>query len=222
MRPVAIALFTSLVFAPCAEAGAWLREKGEGFAAFSISTTKNRDTSTSAYAEYGLRDTVTLGLDVSYGFELTGTEEGSGLVFLRFPIGRTDGTHLFAWHAGLGTRYLNREFYPAAELGASWGRGLKIKDYWGWANIDSSINTSQSPVDARVKLDGTLGLTLSDRFKVMAQVFNTFQDGDTFSKIAPSLLVIHGKTKLTWQFSAEIPAAGGGDTFFKIGLWRDF
>lgn len=222
MRSAIAALIVILASAPVSEAGAWLREKGKGFAANSASTNENRDTSFSSYFEYGITDNRTLGLDISYGFELTGKEEGSGIAFIRFPLGPTDQTNRFAWHAGLGTRYLNREFYPAAELGISWGRGVNVGQWWGWANVDASINKSQSPIETRVKIDGTFGLPLNNRVKLMAQVFNTFQGGDTYTKLSPSLLLIAGRNKTTLQLSAEIPAAGGGDTFIKVGIWNEF
>ena len=222
MRSVVLALIVILTGASVTEAGAWLREKGKGFASNSVSTNENRDTSFSGYFEYGITDSRTLGLDISYGFELTGREEGSGIAFLRFPLGLTDQNNRFAWHAGLGTRYLNREFFPAAELGISWGRGVKVAERWGWANIDASINKSQSPIETRVKADGTFGLPLSNHVKVMAQVFTTFQGGNTYTKLAPSLLLIAGRKQTTLQLSAEIPAVGGGDTFIKIGIWNEF
>lgn len=222
MQLALAAILVVLMGAADAAAGAWLREPGKGFAATSVSTNKNRDTSFTGYFEFGLSENHTVGLDISYGFELTGQEEGSGIAFIRFPIGPTDQANRFAWHAGIGSRYRNREFYPAGELGLSWGRGVKIGDRWGWANVDTSINQSQSPIDRRIKLDGTLGLPLNDHVKTMAQVFNTFQGGETYTKLAPSLLLVAGKRNTTLQLSAEIPAVGGGETFFKIGIWSEF
>lgn len=222
MRIAVLALCLGLVMAPDANAGAWLRETGKGFAAANVSSNRTRDTRTKIYAEYGLSDQMTLGLDIDYGFEVTGRDEGTGTVFLRFPLGATDQTHRFAWHAGLGTRYQNREVFPAAEVGLSWGRSFKIADHWGWANVDAIVNVSRRPIETRTKVDGTVGLTLNSHVKVMAQVFNTFQGGETYTRVAPSILLTPGNGKTTWQFSAEIPAAGGGGTFLKFGLWRDF
>lgn len=222
MRAAILALVLTCATTSDTQAGAWLREAGAGFASASVSANNNQDTRSQFYGEYGLSERITLGLDVDYGFEVTGRDEGTGTVFLRFPLGPTDRTHKFAWHVGLGARYQNLEFYPAAEVGLSWGRSLKVGERWGWANIDTRLNTSQSPIDTRLKLDGTIGLTVNPYVKVMAQVFNTFQGGDTFVSIAPSVLFTLPESKTTLQFSAEIPAVGGGETFFKLGLWRDF
>ena len=222
MRSVVVAFIVVLASASVTEAGAWLREKGKGFVATSLGTDKDRDTSFSGYFEYGIAENRTLGLDISYGLEQTLRDEGSGIAFIRFPLGPTDQTHRFAWHAGIGTRYLNREFYPAAELGISWGRGIKLGERWGWANIDASVNESQSPIETRIKIDGTFGIPFHDNIKGMAQVFNTFEDGETYTRLAPSLLLVAGRKKTTLQLSAEIPTIGGGDTIFKIGIWSNF
>lgn len=222
MWSVFLAFTIVLASASAAHSGAWLREKGKGFIATSISSSEERDTSGSAYLEYGLTNSRTIGLDVSYGFELTGKEDGSGIAFLRFPLGPTDQIDRFAWHAGIGTRYQNREFYPAVEAGASWGRGIKWGENWGWVNVDTSVNQSRSPIERRIKLDGTIGMPLNDHFKAMGQLFNTFEGGETYTKLAPSLLIAPKKSKTTWQLSMEIPVVGGGDTFFKFGIWSDF
>ncbi len=222
MRSVALALILLLAGAPAAEAGAWLRSKGDGFGATSVSTNKDRELSTSLYGEYGLTERLTLGLDISYGVDRTFFQQGSGIAFLRFPLGPTDRTHKWAAHIGLGARYLQGYFLRAAEAGLSWGRGIQWRDKYGWLNVDGSYNIPQSPADSRLKIDGTAGIGLNDRFKVMLQMFNTHEGGQTFSQIAPSLLWSPGGGTSTIQLSAEIPVAGGGETALKIGVWVEF
>lgn len=222
MRPVILALILALAGASTAQAGAWLRTKGDVFTSTSVSTNASRELSTSFYAEYGLSDRFTLGVDISYGVDRTAFQEGSGIAFIRFPLGPTDGTHRFAGHVGVGARYLAGFYLPAAEVGASWGRGIQWREKYGWVNVDTSFNTAQSPTEDRIKLDGTVGLGLTDRSKVMLQVFNTFEGGETYSKLAPSFLFAPGGGKTTIQFSAEIPLAGGGETALKLGVWREF
>lgn len=222
MRSVALALIFILASAPVVEAGAWLRTKKSGFASSSVSTNAENELSTSFYGEYGLSDRFTLGLDVSYGVDRTFFQQGSGILFLRFPIAPTDGTHKWAAHVGVGARYLQGYFLPAAEVGLSWGRGIQWREKYGWVNVDTSFNAPQSPADNRLKVDGTLGLGLTQQIKVMLQMFNTFEGGETYSQIAPSLLWAPGDGKTTIQLSAEIPVAGGGETAVKIAMWLDF
>jgi len=222
MRSLVLALIFVLASAPVAEAGAWLRAKNNGFASTSVSTNAENELSTSFYGEYGLSDRFTLGADISYGVDRTFFQQGSGILFVRFPLVPTDRTHKWAAHVGVGTRYLQGYFLPAAEVGLSWGRGIQWRDKYGWVNIDSSYNTPQSPADDRIKVDATLGLGLTKQFKVMLQVFNTREGGQTFSQIAPSVLWAPGGGSTTFQLSTEIPIAGGGETAFKVGMWIDF
>lgn len=222
MRWCALALGIFLASAQTAPAGPWLREKGKAFAASSVSATQAKDISGSVYLEYGLRENVTLGADVFYGIDRTLQQAGSAIIFARFPISEPDATHKWAWHLGVGARSQNNIFTPAVEAGLSWGRGIKIGTRYGWAVIDSSLNIPGSDLERRIKLDGTLGLGFTDHFRGMAQVFVTHQGGEVFAKFAPSVLIIPGKGPYTVQLSAEIPMAGGGETQFKLGLWRDF
>ena len=233
MRSVALALIVVLAGAPTAQAGAWLREKGSGFASSTVTVNRESEAgvdsyeaSGSIYLEYGLTEKLTIGLDASYGYELTGMQEGSGIVFLRFPLGPTDRDNKFAAHIGLGTRYLadymDGSFLPAAEVGLSWGRGIKVGDRWGWVNVDTSFNKPGSPAQQRFKVDATIGLGLSDNIKVMLQAFNTFEGGDTYTTIVPSLLISPDKGRTTLQVSVEFPTFSGEKPGLKLGIWRQF
>ncbi len=235
MRSVGVALILVLASAPAAQAGAWLREKGKTFAATSLQTTKDNGNEISIYAEYGLSDRVTLGLDSTYDTDLLNyvqgsgpvvdtleeLPQGSGILFLRFPIGPTDQTNKWAFHVGAGARYIDGEFLKAAELGLSWGRGIQLGERYGWLNIDSSYNVAESPGEPRVKLDGTVGLGITEKTKVMLQMFNTFVSDERYIKVAPSLLYAPGKGAVTFQLGSEY-LVNGGDASFKVGIWYSF
>ncbi|WP_298844195.1 hypothetical protein [uncultured Roseobacter sp.] len=222
MRIAVLALIFCLAGGQTALAGAWLREEGKGFASVSASTTQDRDFSGSLYLEYGLTPERTLGADISFGLDRTGQQNGSGVIFVRFPIGPTDQTHRFAGHVGLGGRYTNGVFSAAVEAGLSWGRGVQWRDNWGWAAVDASINLPQAPAENRIKLDGTFGMGFTPSVKAMIQMFNTLENGQVFSDIAPSLLIQPRGGPYTIQIGAEFQVAGGSDRTLKIGLWRDF
>ncbi|WP_300037137.1 hypothetical protein [uncultured Roseobacter sp.] len=222
MKPLLMALVICLVGGQSARAGAWLREEGRGFSSTSVTATQDRDFSGSIYLEYGLTARHTLGADISLGLDRTGQQNGSGVVFLRFPIGPTDGTHRFAGEAGLGARYTNGIFSPALEAGLSWGRGIKWRDSWGWAAVDASINIPRAPAKTRTKIDATFGMPIAKTVKGMIQLFNTLEDGQVFSDLAPSLLWQPRGGAYTLQIGAEFTVSGGGDDALKIGIWRDF
>ncbi len=84
------------------------------------------------------------------------------------------------------------------------------------------FNQPGNPAKQRLKIDGTLGFGLSAHIKVMAQLFSTFENGETYVKFAPSLLLAPGKGSTTWQIGLELPVAGGGESALKIGIWREF
>lgn len=223
MRSTLLAIIAVLALATGAEAGAWLRSEGGGFASSSLSINRDREVSGTVYLEYGLRPDRTLGADISFGVDRTGTQEGSAILFLRVPLGRTDQTHKFAAHIGIGARVLNEEVLPAAETGLSWGRGFQVGQRYGWVNVDGSYNLTQHPASDRIKLDLTAGLGISNKSKLMMQMFNTFQDGDQFVKLAPSLLMSLGRNSgTTLQLGAEVPVSGGGTTSLKIAFWREW
>ncbi|MDW3223035.1 MAG: hypothetical protein R8G34_09165 [Paracoccaceae bacterium] len=222
MRPSIFAFFVVFMGASVAQAGPWLREKGTGFYAGSGNVTKEKDTSGSVYAEYGLFDNLTIGADIFYGIDRTLQQSGSGIIFARFPLSAPDATHKWAMHFGIGARSQNLIIEPAIEAGLSWGRGIKVGERYGWAVIDSSINIPGSELETRIKLDGTVGLGFTNHLKGMMQIFMTFQGDELFTKAAPSILILPGKGSYTFQIGAEIPTRGGGDTAFKIGIWREF
>ena len=222
MRTAILAFVLCLAGGQTALAGAWLREEGKGFASVSATATQERDYSGSLYLEYGLTPRHTVGADISLGLDRTGQQNGSGVFFVRMPIGPTDQTHRFAGHLGLGGRYTNGIFSPALEAGLSWGRGVKWRDSWGWAAVDASINLPRAPAEERIKIDGTFGMPIAKTVKGMIQMFNTFEDGQVFSDLAPSLLWQPRGGAYTIQIGAEFAVSGGGDDALKIGLWRDF
>lgn len=237
MRSAALALVMILASASAAQAGAWLRTKGTGFASVAIQTT-DTNTETSIYLEYGLADWVTAGADITYDTDLTeylydqstlilnddgSFPQGSGILFLRFPLGPQDRTNKFAFHLGYGARYVDGYLVEAKEVGLSWGRGIKLGERYGWVNVDTSFNTAGDPAQDRSKLDATVGLGVTERTRAMLQMFNTFQGGETYSRVAPSLLVSLGKKKTTTlQVGSEIPVSGGGSASFKLGIWYEF
>ena len=59
-----------------AYSGAWLREKGKGFSSNTVSVTQNYDISESTFLEYGVRDDLTLGAEVSFSQALMGCNRG--------------------------------------------------------------------------------------------------------------------------------------------------
>ena len=121
MRFLALASVVFLAGVQVAQGGAWLGEKGTGFAAGSGTLTQDDFYSGSAYAEYGLTDRLTLGLDATADMDPFGVITGDGTLFLRWPLGSVDGPSRWAMHVGAGARYQELMFFPSIEVGLSLG-----------------------------------------------------------------------------------------------------
>lgn len=238
MRSAFFALILVLVSAEPAHAGAWLRAKGTGFASSSVQITESDGSSVSLYFEYGLRDDITLGVDIHYDSDLMrylsgatlaeldietrdDVPTGIGVIFLRFPLSQADAKDKWAFHVGLGARYFEAEVLKAAEIGLSWGRSIQIGERFGWVNVDTSLNEAEEPGRTRIKVDSTIGLGLTDQTKVMLQMFNTFVEDEDFTKIAPSFLYSPKDKNVTYQIGSEIPV-DGSPASLKLGIWYEF
>lgn len=222
IRPAFLGILLCLMSVEAAVAGAWLREHGTGFLSTAGTVTQAREAGGSLYAEYGLTDTLTLGLDVNGGMDQLGIPTGDGTLFVRFPLTAADAQNKWAAQIGLGARYEPREFFPSAELGLSWGRGLVWGERYGWIAVDATVNIARAPMKRITKVDTTLGLGVSDRFKLMAQLYLTHTNGTLFQTLAPSLLIDTKNGKSTYQIGAEIPISSEDDIRLKLGIWRNF
>lgn len=222
MRLHALALVIVLAGAQQAQSGAWPREKGSGFAANSLTATEGKDYTGSLYAEYGLTDRLTLGLDVTAEIDALGVITGDGTLFLRVPLSAPDAPNKWAMHLGLGARYEELEFLPSAEVALAWGRGIQWGQRYGWLAVDASYNVAQSPALATTKIDATFGMGLGETTKGMLQIFNTREGDDFTAKLAPSLLYSPKNLPYTLQVGFEVPLNYEDDTALKLGLWLDF
>lgn len=89
-------------------AGAWLREKGSSFTAISVTTFEEGEGGykykSSLYAEWGLRENLTIGLDAEEHQDLY----GHALVFARIPIADFSQAGRFAAEFGVGAHHRQR------------------------------------------------------------------------------------------------------------------
>ncbi len=206
------------------DAGPWLREKGESFTSFSLSASLFRDTNSTGYLEYGVTERSTMGLEMGLARNETRRKLAFGTLFLRRPIGKTDGPSRMAYELGVGATYAGAGTGARAHLktGLSWGRGLTLGDRSGWINTDAAVLWSLSNDTHVGKLDTTLGMTFSDRFQGMVQLNFAHQEGETFSYFEPSLIFTPPKSKLQIQFGVITPLDQPNKTAIKLGLWHRF
>ncbi len=212
-------LIPALMLAHPADAGAWLRDEGTVFLSFSSTIDALGRNTGSVYAEYGLRPKLTLGAKVDVDMTAGQIGNGSALVFARKPIATGKHDFKLAYDFGIGATI---EEDPAALLhvGLNYGRGYTAWDRAGWVSIDSALQWAESDAAPTAKLDGTIGLTLNDHFKVMFQVFYSNTDSDATTTLAPSLIwTPNTDTNRTYQIGVE---SKDGVLGVKLGLWRSF
>lgn len=134
-----------------ANAGAWPREAGTGFASLSLwQAATGADSYTALFAEYGLSPRLTVGLDA--GRSVSG--QTKTVAFLRAPFGQTLGW-LTAAEIGLG----EIAGQPVLRPGLSFGRSITTGRGSGWIAVDSllEVDIEQRAVD--IKADITLGFS---------------------------------------------------------------
>jgi len=213
----AILLFL-ILNAGMAHAGAWMREAGTGFYALSGTVNERLDQSFSAYLEYGLRPTLTIGADIDLSMPHGSAVSGSGRVFLQRPL--RQGTWRASYRLGIGAADVGGTLEPFGSLGLSLGRGLD----WhkgGWANVDLRLDMGTEDV-SRIKLDTTLGLSVGARSQAMLQLFlESDTDGNAIATLSPSFVFRPKPDGTAWLVAVEAKSKEA-DLGLKLGLWRDF
>lgn len=223
MRSVLILLL--LLYLPAAApavAGPWLREKGKGFRATSVSASYSYDLSQSTYLEYGWRDDLTLGLDILTSQSRFGELSGSGTLFLRLPLGSPGERGRWAYDLGLGASWQGELVSPHLKAGLSWGRGFTKGDRNGWLTVDASLKWDFGLAEREIKIDSTAGFDFSALTTAMVQLFVTNTPTTTAVRVAPSVVLSPEWAKYRFQIGSEIPVDRPEDTLLKLGLWREF
>ena len=199
-------------------AGAWQRDRGRWFTATSTTWTMGDygyfGYYTSYYGEFGLSDRLTLGIDA--GVDENGIV--TALVFTRLPLWQGKNGGRVAMEMASGTTGQ----LPLIRPGVSWGRGMETPWGPGWFAIDTSAAMNTVLGTTTYKLDSTIGISPSDRWKAIFQVQSLVQPGISQSlKIAPSAVVRVGK-HMQFEFGASHALMGARQTGLKLGVWVDF
>lgn len=203
-------------------AGAWPREKGSGFVSSDVRLSWPMELLSleptgkyyTLYAEYGLTDRLTLGMDL--GRSVSG--DGKSVVFLRLPLRRDAAKFKIALELGLGQIDGQTVVRPGLALGRSWS----LWSLSGWLALDSLAEVQTETGKTDLKIDLTMGLNTDNGRKYIVQ----FQAGapalfDPFLRVAPSVVMPFGKNR-----HIEIGGTYGltGDASFgvKLGVWQTF
>ncbi|MFZ3581817.1 hypothetical protein ACOI1H_06545 [Loktanella sp. DJP18] len=205
-----------------ASAGAWARDEGTLFIAaggnFLLSDGAELPVyyDPTVYAEYGLTDRVTLGLDLSTADK---GRIASAFAFAAVPVGSITGANRATVSLGYGYR-LNPDTTREAlmRLGVSLGRGLER----GWLAADVSATIGTIDRTWRPKADFTWGRNWSDHWTstLQVQTGQGFYD-DYYAKYSPTVIYT-----LTDRFKINLGAVqaltGDGGSALKLETWLTF
>lgn len=210
------ALVLALALPVVAQAGAWPRPKGETFLSFGQQLSTGATTLfgaatdirswSSVYAEYGLTDRLTVGLDAGLG---QGQDERieAVLAFARLPVW-SPGEHRVAVDFGLGTvAETDAVRQTRLRLGLAWGRGF-AEGRWGggWLGMESSAELREPAGEVAVKADFTAGWKPNDRWMVIGQVQTGYYPAaGGIVRLAPSVVRrLSARSHLQLGVTAEV------------------
>ena len=225
-RPaIRAALLGALIALPApAAAGAWLKEKGGKYLAFSLDG-GSADIWTGVYAEWGIAETMTVGLAAGRN-----RDSDRALLFTRRAVPERIGAVLTDRIGGrlayeLGGGVVDGD--PAASVTLSWGRAISTRWGDGWANVDvTGIAVHRPVLEAEAydpyayvierKLDAVIGLRRTPRSTWQLAAFAWSDGEDSSLAIVPSYARDFGLAEL------RIGLRLGTETGLSFGLSRSF
>lgn len=203
-------------------AGAWPREVGTAFLAFSQEVSVTRYGTfmrhSSLYGEYGLRPRLTLGGKIGH----SPSGETRALIFARRALELGGDTHKLAWQLGIGA--LHRPDAPTLPLvqGAlHYGRGIDTRFGPGW--LGAELRMTQIPGnDTRAfNLDLTMGLSPTERTHLIVQIRGYRDRYNSIVTLAPSF-VQRFNSSLKIETGVLVPVTGSNIPGFFTGAWFEF
>ena len=227
-----LAVVLSLALPAEAAAGAWPRPKGETFLSFGqqlstgattlLAATADIRSWSALYAEYGLTERLTVGLDAGLG---QGRDERvqAVLAFARLPVW-SPGDHRVAVDLGLGTlAATDEDRQTRLRAGLSWGLGIaEGRHGGGWLGMESSAELREPAGEVALKADFTAGWKPNDRWMVIGQVqTGYYPDVGGIVRIAPSV-VRRTSARSHLQLGATAEVVGERALGLSAAVWFSF
>jgi hypothetical protein len=231
LRRVLLAALPALAASPLL-AGPWPRGEGQVFVSVGglFSTGQSSVLNPindlrfygSVFAEYGLDENWTLGLDAAHGFGF-GEEEYTALLTVRRVVARFDDGQIVG--ADLSVGWLQDSLDGGAlrtRAGLSWGLGFESALGGGWMSLDTSAEWRNPGEGLILKADATLGLRPWDGFMVIGQIQTGYYPGSgTIVKLAPSVAwEIADGAHL--QLGLSVALTGDDEVGVKLAQWFAF
>ncbi len=168
------------------------------------------------YIEYGLTGRITVGFD---GYTSDATEVVNGFVFLRFPVGSTEGRSRLAFSiAGGASEIPGLDIETTGRLGLHWGYGLD----GGWLAADATTVLGLSVGEREGKVEVTWGQELTGRWTGLVQMQAGIGfSGDEYAKVTPSVMyALTESTRLRAGFVQALTGDKGSALMLEI--WTQF
>ncbi|MGH1577379.1 hypothetical protein [Planktotalea sp.] len=204
-------------------AGAWPRGKGKVFASASgiFSWPQGRaielpDIYGSGYAEFGLGQRLTLGLDLGSS-DATLVSKLKAVAFVRYSLSDADARHQFALDIG-GGQYLGN---PVLRMGGSYGTGLQFGKLSGWYSMDVHSLINPNTRASTQNLDASLGVNLSKSKLIGSFSAHRSDTGKRTFTLTPSYAYQINKSQ-TIEMGIVFDLKRTSDPKLKLGVWQEF
>lgn len=202
-------------------AGAWLRDKGSGFAS-ATSTLRNSNgvwsTEVGYYADFGLTARLSFGVDLNDNDNLS----GHALVFARLPLSRLTRQYQLAAELALGGAHYRNAWQPMRKLTLSYGRTFESNRGYGWVAVDGIYETRGTHSEPILKLDATIGLSDPDHLRPLLQLETAKISGQPlFYAITPALQIPLTQDSIL-LIGVEHRVSNHRSLGFKLGVWHRF
>ncbi|MBO9445509.1 hypothetical protein [Ruegeria sp. R14_0] len=220
MRWVSCILIWIFAASP-AWSGAWLRDKGSAFVSAAATAFEDQDHGydykASLYAEYGLRENLTLGLDIEQNRDIY----GHALIFARLPVADFDNAGRFAAEFAVGAHHQQIRAWAVYKATLSYGKGFQTGWASGWVAIDAALEYRTHDALYR-KLDLTAGLSSARLINPLLQIETAYRsDRPLHWRVRPSIMIRAKDSSRTWVLGLERNDARK-NTGIRLALWNTF
>lgn len=213
------ALSACVLTGPKAQAGAWLEPEGRGFSALDLRL-RDRGRELGFFGVYGLRQNVSLGLDLND----TAGGGAHAQAFVRLPIRQSDHGWQMAGELSLGANRQQARWQPMTKLALSAGRGFQLQHASGWVAADLARSFRDGGASRAWKLDATLGLNGHHRGAPLLQMEYYHPDhGEPSLALLPSWRFAR-KNGQSWLAGVELQRRFNrpATVSLRLGLWQPF
>ncbi|MEX0286611.1 MAG: hypothetical protein AB3N23_18540 [Paracoccaceae bacterium] len=205
------------VFCSKASAGAWLLKRGKGFASGNaILRNGSAPQEFSVYTEYGLRNDLTMGIDINGRADGV----GHGVIFARIPIAEPGDTGRLSLQLGAGWHQYNGDISGMTRIAVLYGQSVGAN---GWFGLEPAVELREGLGPPLYKLDAVLGIPTDWRTQPMVKLETIYKEGYGFGWTLTPALIFTRRNDMKWVGGLEYKRGGGTDNIgFSLGVWKRF